>query len=760
MKNSKTTTKETNNTAVSNIQNEKKNKSNDLQTILSDLSISEKDNNSEQFEKINNSKPIQKKSFASQINNSNKNQTALPNNVQQKMENSFQQDFSNVDIKTNSKDAQNMNALAFTQGNSVHFAPGQFSPNTKKGQELIGHEFAHVVQQRQGRVKPTSQMAKFKLNDSSSLENEADLQGSKAARWEASTTTSKKPTFSTTINNNTAPIQRTTSDKELKKHKDNVDNIIDGIIEGQVVNESQFNDITYETWHTSQGTAKKAIRSQLEKLKKELPSVVVSNKNQLTLYTLTKKEDILNAQKHFYILRGMAKAWFEERGDDPERAKRVYGYEKFIEHVDDLMLMVDIQRKQIGVSDEDVAKNFELASKDEKLNSITKHYQQRSAKSIFTNLGKAVGEIAPDPWSKGSIEANLEIPIEPTGIGYLGGRFFIEAERDDSSFTTHAEFALKGGAKVTGVFKVEGQLGGYMEAKGASPEQAMKLISYGFYKRMKQSKIFSGFADFAWGGATSAQKFANTTEEEAFGSGKGIDDAYVELGAYGAAKGEIGNSDVVSGSAEIKGMTGTRFDKDTTKGAKGKSANGFAVTLAVSSGIASGEVSYARQWIAGQLAKSEVSASVNSTKIPNRVGSILGIIQTVIGKAQEAAQKGEEKAEQEQSGLLSKGYDKTKIVKEQYDIFTGLEGAVTGNNELIPTPPGTSDTSSESGADGGLDISIGVDFLGKSGYFQLSSLTKYALNVGVLSTEASYKSNMFRIIYDGGAWKVKVVNQE
>jgi hypothetical protein len=75
-----------------------------------------------------------------------------------------------------------MGALAYTQGNDVHFAPGQYNPESSKGQELIGHELTHVVQQRQGRVKPTKEQGKgLSVNDNPSLENEADTKGKKAA---------------------------------------------------------------------------------------------------------------------------------------------------------------------------------------------------------------------------------------------------------------------------------------------------------------------------------------------------------------------------------------------------------------------------------------------------------------------------------------------------------------------------------------------------------------------------------------------------
>lgn len=75
-----------------------------------------------------------------------------------KMEASFGMSLSDVKIHENSADALKNNALAFTKGNNIFFAPGQYNPTSKEGQKLLGHELTHVVQQKQGRVKPTSKL--------------------------------------------------------------------------------------------------------------------------------------------------------------------------------------------------------------------------------------------------------------------------------------------------------------------------------------------------------------------------------------------------------------------------------------------------------------------------------------------------------------------------------------------------------------------------------------------------------------------------
>lgn len=44
--------------------------------------------------------------------------------------------------------ARSVSARAFTTGSDVYFAQGEYSPGSGEGQQLIGHELAHVVQQR------------------------------------------------------------------------------------------------------------------------------------------------------------------------------------------------------------------------------------------------------------------------------------------------------------------------------------------------------------------------------------------------------------------------------------------------------------------------------------------------------------------------------------------------------------------------------------------------------------------------------------
>lgn len=115
----------------------------------------------------------------------------IPAPLRTQMESAFQANFANVRIHEGNH-VGSVGAIAYTQGNHVHFAPGQFNPNTQAGKALLGHELGHVVQQRQGRVKPTTQVNGLPVNDQPALEQEADTLGQKAAQRATPATLQRK----------------------------------------------------------------------------------------------------------------------------------------------------------------------------------------------------------------------------------------------------------------------------------------------------------------------------------------------------------------------------------------------------------------------------------------------------------------------------------------------------------------------------------------------------------------------------------------
>ncbi len=106
------------------------------------------------------------------------NNTGLPDNLKTGMENLSGMSLDDVKVHHNSDKPAQFQAHAYAQGTDIHLASGQ--------EKHLPHEAWHVVQQKQGRVKPTMQMkGKVNVNDDRGLEKEADIMGAKALSFSA-----------------------------------------------------------------------------------------------------------------------------------------------------------------------------------------------------------------------------------------------------------------------------------------------------------------------------------------------------------------------------------------------------------------------------------------------------------------------------------------------------------------------------------------------------------------------------------------------
>lgn len=101
------------------------------------------------------------------------NHTGLPDPLKAGIESLSGMAMDHVKVHYNSSHPAQFNALAYAQGSDIHVAPGQ--------EKHLPHEAWHVVQQAQGRVKPTRQMqGGMGVNDDKGLEREADVMGGRA----------------------------------------------------------------------------------------------------------------------------------------------------------------------------------------------------------------------------------------------------------------------------------------------------------------------------------------------------------------------------------------------------------------------------------------------------------------------------------------------------------------------------------------------------------------------------------------------------
>lgn len=122
----------------------------------------------------------------------------LPAQLQNGVEQLSGQDMSDVNVHYNSDKPADLQAHAFAKGADIHLAPGQ--------EKHLPHEAWHVAQQKQGRVKPTTQLKGEEINDDSALEKEADEMGAKAMGLDKGQTENIVPSKEVTISSQ--PTQR------------------------------------------------------------------------------------------------------------------------------------------------------------------------------------------------------------------------------------------------------------------------------------------------------------------------------------------------------------------------------------------------------------------------------------------------------------------------------------------------------------------------------------------------------------------------
>lgn len=128
------------------------------------------------------------------------NNTGLADHLKSGVENLSGISLDDVNVHYNSDQPAQLNAHAFAQGTDIHVAPGQ--------EKHVPHEAWHVVQQKQGRVKPTAQLeSKVNINDDAGLEKEADVMGQKALNIGENNSEINSPAVST---GSTAQMSRVT----------------------------------------------------------------------------------------------------------------------------------------------------------------------------------------------------------------------------------------------------------------------------------------------------------------------------------------------------------------------------------------------------------------------------------------------------------------------------------------------------------------------------------------------------------------------
>lgn len=218
-----------------------------------------------------------------------------------------------------------------------------------------------------------------------------------------------------------------------------------------------------------------------------------------------------------------------------------------------------------------------------------------SASSWLDSLGKAIGLAIPNPGDSVTGSFEVQIPTDSYGVSFAGFRLKVNASRSDNEATkVRAEVAVVGGAKVLGLADVKGEYGFFLEAHGKSPEHAMQLISFGWYRHFRESPFIPReIPNFMWGGHPGsvgyvrAERWAANLEKESFkrekqhvalSSGVGsraTTNEYVRMGQLAGLSANVGGvaSSLVGVSGGVSVNTAQHYDQRSLELAKKGQAN-------------------------------------------------------------------------------------------------------------------------------------------------------------------------------------------
>jgi hypothetical protein len=197
--------------------------------------------------------------------------------------------------------------------------------------------------------------------------------------------------------------------------------------------------------------------------------------------------------------------------EDPSRKKRMKGMKDFRAYLN--TEINTFQRQQRLQTKDDGTEGDITTDITEKAPGflVLERKYTGDAKSFLEKIGSMIEKAVPDEGDSTELEIEVEFPIDPSGVGFLGGRFKAEVERDEG-VRMRAELAITGGASV-GWAKIKAEVGGYIEASAENGADCMDLFSYALYRRFRESKACPNeVANYMWGGDTGKYGFGKAEQ--------------------------------------------------------------------------------------------------------------------------------------------------------------------------------------------------------------------------------------------------------
>lgn len=489
--------------------------------------------------------------------------------------------------------------------------------------------------------------------------------------------------------------------------------------------------------------------------------------------------------------------WFKtHEGDKSRSTKRIPGLMK---------LQTDARKEIIELTGiREKGREF-LGEKQEPITRTENQFKSQmegNFSSILAKLGPIFSAAAPASGDTGEIEIAVKVPVDPSGVGYIGFRIKASVERlKKKAMKMRFELAVVGGAKIGNVAEIGGELGMYLEAQGGSPEKALELISYGVYRRFRESRaVPNEVANFIWGGSATAvgwnrsERWAAKVEKENFKEKStftpGDSDeagAYVETGGFAGVKAKGGVGGVVDLEGGGQFSTGQKYDHDSVKGLKskyggtlgtpdkapsvrgvthqiGESVHHLEFGFSATGGPFAGALKVGIDWSTQQRNKG--AAKLQAVKVGLEASASIPMNELVAGGiGGYAAAIGSSVAKGIRAAALGASTDKNTASQNVGEVIGGCENGATAIVQIGQVPKDAFVPKFESGqpppgfaapVDLKLSIQGMYDFFEKKWVFEfkLEYIKNINVNAGVFEMKMKQGQRLIRVVYDGGEWSV------
>ncbi|MEA2220119.1 MAG: hypothetical protein QOJ35_2745 [Solirubrobacteraceae bacterium] len=461
--------------------------------------------------------------------------------------------------------ARSLSAEAFTTGSDIFLRAGAYAPSTSAGLQLLAHEAVHTLQQAAGPVSGSPAPGGVRVSDpgdrfEQAARTAADRVVGAGAPQAGATGAPAAGTGVAAASGSDVVVQRALPDPKAFKKKTSATLYP----RGKTLTEIDGRLAEYREVMELLGVFKAGKEPDDAEFRRRLDLGVRRQSSGALLDRLEQVLTVLVADTDFWLA--------SHAGDDSSPAERR------VDHITSLRVDANFE---LNLVKQLRAANLQAGAFAAQPNDFLIK-MQGSASSVLERLGTAIGKAVPNPGDSVEAKVQVKVPADPTGVSYVGFRIRAQAWRQDGTATKiRCDIAALGGGRVAGLVDVGGALGVLLEAQGKTPEQAMLLISYAWYRKFREMSVLPReVANYMWGGSTDtigwtrAEQWAANVEKASFvrdpktdrelstGVGtKATKNEYVRMAVLAGASAQAGLEGVGNLSATVEAQAGTHWDK-------------------------------------------------------------------------------------------------------------------------------------------------------------------------------------------------------